>query len=45
MTDLTGQEEKADSDMEATVSSMSALMGELSVIISREILQILREQA
>ena len=45
MTDLTGQEEQTESDLETTVSSMSALMGELSVIISREILKTLHEQA
>ncbi len=44
MTDLTGQEEQADSDLETTVSSMSALMGELSVIISREIVNNMRKQ-
>ena len=45
MTDLAGQEEQTESDLETTVSSMSALMGELSVIISREILKTLHEQA
>lgn len=45
MTDLTSQEGQTESDLENTVSSMSALMGELSVIISREILKTIRERA
>ena len=39
ITDLESQEVPKDADPEETVSAMSALLGELSVIISREILK------